>query len=45
MPSELIKLMGDWQSSAYLRYLEPSSNTRLKVSTMMIQEAFASSVD
>ena len=34
--SELIKLHGDWRSSAYLGYLEMCPNTRLQVSRNMI---------
>ena len=37
VPSELIKTQGDWRSSAYQLYLDPSFQARQKVSSYMSQ--------
>ena len=35
VPGELVKLLGDWRSDAYLRYLDTPLESRLSVSTSM----------
>lgn len=38
VPSELIKVQGDWPSNAYLRYLEISLQQRMEVAQGMVSE-------
>lgn len=39
LPPDYIKLLGDWRSNAYQRYLEPSTPAKLKLSSILAQKA------
>ena len=41
VPGELIQLQGDWRSDAYLRYLDFSLDSKLKVSSQMAEAILA----